>query len=370
MVDLVELEPERPADHEAQVAAALAPLLEEAAEARSSRAARRRDRSSDTNARSGIRRATCSSSRTSISSSRAWPREQLLVVLDVVGERRAQPADGDDDDPHDGILRAIWTIPNTPERHINIHFSPEVMAGVYANFANVSHSDYEFTITFARVDHEVEDEEIPGVVVSRINLSPKFMRELIDAMQDNYSKWQTREGIKNLPEFGGGGRGARRAAEAVRRVQLRPVVLPARNADGQRRSAPPSAGAWRAAREPARRVEVGDVLQRDRALEARRTPRARRRARARTRRRGARSRARGGCRSTPMRRRDRRRRQRQRRQRGRRSRARARAPSSAAGRRAPRPARRAPRRRTPRGTSRWRTWASSCATTTRTSSRL
>jgi hypothetical protein len=29
------------------------------------------------------------------------------------------------------------------------------------------------------------------------------MRELIDAMEDNYSKWQTREGIKNLPEFGG-----------------------------------------------------------------------------------------------------------------------------------------------------------------------
>src|SRR3989440_12329092 len=91
----------------------------------------------------------------------------------------------------------------TPERHLNIHFSPEIMAGVYANFANVSHSDYEFTVTFARVDHEVEDDEIPGVVVSRINLSPKFMRELIEAMQDNYSKWQTREGIKNLPEYGG-----------------------------------------------------------------------------------------------------------------------------------------------------------------------
>jgi hypothetical protein len=27
------------------------------------------------------------------------------------------------------------------------------------------------------------------------------MRELIDAMEDNFSKWQTREGIKNLPEF-------------------------------------------------------------------------------------------------------------------------------------------------------------------------
>jgi hypothetical protein len=90
-----------------------------------------------------------------------------------------------------------------PERHINIHFDPSEMAGHYANFANVSHSDYEFTVTFARVDHEVEDEEVPGVVVTRVNLSPKFMRELIDAMQDNFSKWQTREGIKNLPEYGG-----------------------------------------------------------------------------------------------------------------------------------------------------------------------
>ena len=87
------------------------------------------------------------------------------------------------------------------ERHINIHFAPEMMAGAYANFANVSHSDYEFTITFARVDHEVEDEEIPGVVVARVNLSPKFMRELIDAMEDNWSKWQTKGDIKNLPEI-------------------------------------------------------------------------------------------------------------------------------------------------------------------------
>ena len=90
-----------------------------------------------------------------------------------------------------------------PERHINIHTSPEIMAGVYANFANVSHSDYEFTVTFARVDHEVEDEEVPGVVVARVNLSPRFMKELIDAMGDNYSKWQTKEGIRDLPEFDG-----------------------------------------------------------------------------------------------------------------------------------------------------------------------
>jgi hypothetical protein len=93
-------------------------------------------------------------------------------------------------------------VPDEPrERQFNIQTTPEIMMGVYANFANVSHSEYEFTITFARVDHEIEEGEVPGVVVSRVNLSPKFMRELIEAMQDNYSKWQTREGIRDLPEF-------------------------------------------------------------------------------------------------------------------------------------------------------------------------
>ncbi len=86
------------------------------------------------------------------------------------------------------------------ERHLNIHLDPDQMAGVYANFANVSFSDYEFTITFARIDHEVEDGAVPGVVVSRVNMSTKFMTELIEAMQDSWSKWSTREGIKNLPE--------------------------------------------------------------------------------------------------------------------------------------------------------------------------
>ena len=86
------------------------------------------------------------------------------------------------------------------ERQLNIHLDPEQMAGVYANFANVTFSPYEFTLTFARIDHEVEEGEIPGVVVARVNMSTRFMKELIDAMQDSWSKWSTREGIRNLPE--------------------------------------------------------------------------------------------------------------------------------------------------------------------------
>ena len=86
------------------------------------------------------------------------------------------------------------------ERQLNIHIDPENMSGVYANFANITFSKYEFTLTFARVDHEVEEGDVPGVVVARVNVSHKFMSDLLEAIQDAYSKWSTTEGIRNLPE--------------------------------------------------------------------------------------------------------------------------------------------------------------------------
>jgi uncharacterized protein DUF3467 len=90
--------------------------------------------------------------------------------------------------------------PEPGERRLNIHLPQELIGGTYANFANITFSQYEFTITFARVEHEVEEGLVPGVVVSRINASPKFVEELIAALQDSWSKFQTREGIRNLPE--------------------------------------------------------------------------------------------------------------------------------------------------------------------------
>ena len=41
-----------------------------------------------------------------------------------------------------------------PERQLNIHMDPAHLAGVYANFANITFSDYEFTLTFARIEHD------------------------------------------------------------------------------------------------------------------------------------------------------------------------------------------------------------------------
>jgi hypothetical protein len=90
--------------------------------------------------------------------------------------------------------------PEPGERRLNIQLPPELIGGTYANFANITFSQYEFTITFARVEHEVDEGLVPGMVVSRINASPKFVEELIAALQDSWSKYQTREGIRNLPE--------------------------------------------------------------------------------------------------------------------------------------------------------------------------
>jgi len=87
------------------------------------------------------------------------------------------------------------------ERQLNIHMDAEHLAGVYSNFANITFSDYEFTITFARIDHQVEEGDVPGVVVTRVNMSTRFMKELLDAMQDAWSKYTTVKGIQDLPEI-------------------------------------------------------------------------------------------------------------------------------------------------------------------------
>ncbi|MHB8468491.1 MAG: DUF3467 domain-containing protein [Gaiellaceae bacterium] len=86
------------------------------------------------------------------------------------------------------------------EKRLNIHLDPADIAGVYANFANISFSRYEFTLTFARVEHEIDEGDVPGAVVARVNASPRFVEELIAALQDSWSKFQTTEGIRNLPE--------------------------------------------------------------------------------------------------------------------------------------------------------------------------
>lgn len=68
------------------------------------------------------------------------------------------------------------------------------MAGVWANSARVSHSEHEFTLDFARIDFATDP--LQGIVVSRVSVSPLFVTQLIEALQENWQNYAA----KALPQ--------------------------------------------------------------------------------------------------------------------------------------------------------------------------
>jgi len=87
-----------------------------------------------------------------------------------------------------------------PRREAQIFLPPEQMAGVWANFANVSHSEHEFTLDFVRLQHG--GDPLVGVVVSRISVSPLFITQLIEALQTNWQKYAEKAMPKEVRDAG------------------------------------------------------------------------------------------------------------------------------------------------------------------------
>lgn len=85
---------------------------------------------------------------------------------------------------------------------VKVQVPPDIQRGVYANMARVNHSEFEFSIDFANADFAGQDPQgnIPAVVVSRVVVSHEFMPRLLEALQDNYSRFLTRRDIEGLPE--------------------------------------------------------------------------------------------------------------------------------------------------------------------------
>ena len=69
----------------------------------------------------------------------------------------------------------------------NIVIGEAQMAGVYANYAQVGHTAYEFTLDFARIDHGQTPPQ--GIVVARVSLSPLLVSQLIDALNTNWARY-------------------------------------------------------------------------------------------------------------------------------------------------------------------------------------
>jgi hypothetical protein len=71
-----------------------------------------------------------------------------------------------------------------------IHIDTSQLGGVWANFARVSHSPYEFTLDFVRLDYSSQPPQ--GIVVARVSLSPLLVTQLIDALSTNWAIYAER----------------------------------------------------------------------------------------------------------------------------------------------------------------------------------
>ncbi|MEH3052820.1 MAG: DUF3467 domain-containing protein [Patulibacter minatonensis] len=66
----------------------------------------------------------------------------------------------------------------------------------YANFADVTLSEYEVTLTFAHVDRTPVEggAESAGMVVSQLVLSPRFAAEMADALDAAVDRYERQYG--------------------------------------------------------------------------------------------------------------------------------------------------------------------------------
>jgi hypothetical protein len=86
------------------------------------------------------------------------------------------------------------------EVQIQVTLENAQKAGVWANFARVSHSPYEFTLDFIRLDFASTPPE--GIVVSRVSVSPLFISQLIEALDENWRKFAEKSMPRELTEGG------------------------------------------------------------------------------------------------------------------------------------------------------------------------
>ena len=66
----------------------------------------------------------------------------------------------------------------------HIIIGQDQMAGVWANFARVSHTEHEFTLDFVRLDSTMQPPS--GIVVARVSVSPLFITQLVKALDTNW----------------------------------------------------------------------------------------------------------------------------------------------------------------------------------------
>lgn len=76
------------------------------------------------------------------------------------------------------------------EVKMQIHIDEETAQGVYANLAVVNHTDGEFCLDFIYVQPQAPKAKVR----SRVITSPKHLKRLIGALQDNLQRYEQQHG--------------------------------------------------------------------------------------------------------------------------------------------------------------------------------
>src|SRR5687768_10479255 len=80
--------------------------------------------------------------------------------------------------------------PKGPELQLQIQLDDAIASGHYVNMALVNHTETEFTFDFIYV----QPQQPKAKVLSRIITTPKHMKRLLLAMQDNITKYESKFG--------------------------------------------------------------------------------------------------------------------------------------------------------------------------------
>jgi hypothetical protein len=85
--------------------------------------------------------------------------------------------------------------PATPQSiQLQIEIDPTTANGVFVNMALVNHSETEFTLDLIYI----QPQAAKAVVRARAITTPKHMKRLLAAIQDNISKYEARFGTLDL----------------------------------------------------------------------------------------------------------------------------------------------------------------------------
>jgi hypothetical protein len=95
-------------------------------------------------------------------------------------------------------------MPNDPKQQpaevqLQIQLDDDVANGRYVNLALVNHTETEFVFDFIYV----QPQQPKAKVLARIITSPRHMKRLVTAMQENLAKYEARFGVVELRDADG-----------------------------------------------------------------------------------------------------------------------------------------------------------------------